>query len=63
MKKFYGLIALLSLVLVIAACGADDASKGDTDKGKDKADKEDKNSAVEIFSWWTGAGEEDGRLG
>lgn len=62
MKKFYGLIVLLSLVLVIAACGADDASKGDTDKGKDKADKKDKNSAVEIFSWWTGAGEEDGLL-
>ncbi len=62
MKKFYGLIVLLSLVLVIAACGADDASKGDTDKGKDKADKKDKTSAVEIFSWWTGAGEEDGLL-
>lgn len=64
MKKLYGFIALLSLVLVLSACSSDtdtgssDTSKGDTDKGGE----EKGNSSVEIFSWWTGAGEEDGLL-
>ena len=53
MRKLYGLFALLALVLVIAACSpGTDKSKGDGDK----------TGSVEIFSWWTGAGEEDGLL-
>lgn len=62
MKKMYRLFGLLILVLVMAACGsdsdsADDQSGKDTDK-----DSDSDSGVVEIFSWWTGAGEEDGLL-
>lgn len=63
MRKLYGFIALLALVLVISACGSDDkpdskeSSKGESEKGG-----KDASGSVEIFSWWTGAGEEDGLL-
>lgn len=62
MKKFYSFLMLLALVLVISACGSD----GDKDsKSGEKSDPEsaDKDGGkVEIFSWWTGAGEEEGLL-
>ena len=64
-KKLYGFIALLSLVLVISACSSgsdtDPDSKDTSKKEPDKA-KESESGSVEIFSWWTGAGEEDGLL-
>jgi len=60
MKKFFGLLVLLSLALVVSACSSD--SKSDTpDKTKDKGG-DSAEAPVEIFSWWTGAGEEDGLL-
>lgn len=67
MKKILSLL-MLSLVLIIAACssgsdsdsssGTDDDSKGTDSGGKDSGSA----GSVEIFSWWTGAGEEDGLL-
>lgn len=60
MKKFFGLFVLLALALVVSACSSD--SKSDTpDKTKDKGG-DSTEAPVEIFSWWTGAGEEDGLL-
>ena len=58
MKKVYGLMALLALMLVVAAC-SNSGEKSDGDK-KDKGGQA--SGQVEIFSWWTGAGEEDGLL-
>lgn len=59
MKKFVGFLVLFSLVLVVAACSDDSSSEsaGDSEKDGDSSSGE-----VEIFSWWTGAGEEDGLL-
>ncbi len=56
MKKFYALFLLLAIALVVSACSSDS-----TDKPKDKGG-ESAEGPVEIFSWWTGAGEEDGLL-
>lgn len=52
-KKLFGLSLFIALVLVISACNSDSSSK---DGGGSASDE------VEIFSWWTGAGEEDGLL-
>ncbi|WP_044749167.1 ABC transporter substrate-binding protein [Bacillus alveayuensis] len=54
MKKKGFLLSLgLTLSLALAGCSSDSASKPEDDAqgGKEK---------LEIFSWWTGAGEEDG---
>ncbi|SFB01779.1 carbohydrate ABC transporter substrate-binding protein, CUT1 family (TC 3.A.1.1.-) [Lentibacillus halodurans] len=60
MKKLYGFFFILSLVLVLAACssGSNDA-EGSSDSDSEGGES---SSTVEIFSWWTGAGEEDGLL-
>ncbi|WP_188456607.1 ABC transporter substrate-binding protein [Virgibacillus oceani] len=59
MKKLYGFILLLVLALVLAACSSDSSGdSGDSDSGE----SESAGKKVEIFSWWTGAGEEDGLL-
>jgi glucose/mannose transport system substrate-binding protein len=56
MKKILGFL-VLALVLIVSACSSDSDSGKKSDKGGEKED-----GAVEIFSWWTGAGEEDGLL-
>lgn len=56
MKKILGFL-VLALVLVISACSPDSDTGNKSEKGEEKTD-----GAVEIFSWWTGAGEEDGLL-
>ncbi|MBO1913564.1 lipoprotein, partial [Microvirga sp. 3-52] len=56
MKKILGFL-VLSLVLVVSACSSGSDSGKKSEKGGENAD-----GAVEIFSWWTGAGEEDGLL-
>lgn len=58
MKKLVGFLILFSLVLVMAACSDDssDTASGDSGGGDGSSNE------VEIFSWWTGAGEEDGLL-
>lgn len=60
MKKMYGVILLLVLAMVVAACSSSDDDGKSADAGSKKGDG-GKNQ-VEIFSWWTGAGEEDGLL-
>ncbi|WP_130860486.1 ABC transporter substrate-binding protein [Gracilibacillus phocaeensis] len=59
-KKSLALLFLFMLLL-LAACGGDDQDTGgkSDDGGDSDGGGED---TVEIFSWWTGAGEEDGLL-
>lgn len=52
MKKRIWLSILLAFSLILSACSSSE-SAGD---GEDKKD----SGKMEIFSWWTGAGEEDG---
>ncbi|OZU88254.1 ABC transporter substrate-binding protein [Virgibacillus indicus] len=60
MKKLYGFLLFAALVLVLAACSSDSSGESDAE---DSGDSEGSASGqVEIFSWWTGAGEEDGLL-
>ncbi|RDW20808.1 ABC transporter substrate-binding protein [Oceanobacillus chungangensis] len=65
-KKIFGLFIFVVLALFIAACSSE--SSGDADGKTDDAGKDnseggsDSKGEVEIFSWWTGAGEEDGLL-
>lgn len=66
LKRFLSLFALMAVMLVLAACG----SNNNADTNKDNASNNANNnsadakdgSTVEIFSWWTGAGEEEGLL-
>lgn len=60
MKRLFGLL-ILSLVLVIAACSSDSSDSKTDSKDPDKSG-DSASGSVEIFSWWTGAGEEDGLL-
>lgn len=62
-KKIYGLFILLALSFLVVACSSDSSSEEDTnaDNNEDKSSGEEKGN-VEIFSWWTGAGEEEGLL-
>ncbi|MCH1626153.1 ABC transporter substrate-binding protein [Fredinandcohnia quinoae] len=49
MKKGFMVFVLFVFVLAMTACSS-----------KTDSDKKDKNAKLDIFSWWTGAGEEDG---
>src|SRR5690625_2670090 len=62
-KKLYGIFILLAFALVMAACSSDSLSdqNDETDKG-DQSESAGEDGNVEIFSWWTGAGEEEGLL-
>lgn len=61
MKKLFSLIFVLLLAIFLGACSSDSTS--DTPSDSDEGTSGEKNGgAVEIFSWWTGAGEEDGLL-
>ncbi|TKC14419.1 ABC transporter substrate-binding protein [Robertmurraya kyonggiensis] len=61
MKKLFSLIFVLFLAIFLGACSSDSAN--DTPSDSDEGTSGEKNGgAVEIFSWWTGAGEEDGLL-
>ncbi|MGX2960977.1 ABC transporter substrate-binding protein [Peribacillus sp. JNUCC 23] len=51
MKKKLILTFLVVFSLILSACSSDTSSTGEKGDGKEKLD---------IFSWWTGAGEEDG---
>ncbi|MTW85274.1 extracellular solute-binding protein [Virgibacillus dakarensis] len=52
----------LALALVLAACSSDSSGKSDGDSESKSGDSDSAGGKVEIFSWWTGAGEEDGLL-
>ncbi|MGY0692029.1 ABC transporter substrate-binding protein [Virgibacillus sp. FSP13] len=62
MKKSYGFLLLFVLALVLAACSSDSSGESDGESDNDGSDGENAGGEVEIFSWWTGAGEEDGLL-
>src|SRR5699024_10621067 len=64
LKKLYGMFAIFVLVLVLAACGSSSESDGGEKDEEEKSDdtSTEKAGTVEIFSWWTGAGEEEGLL-
>src|SRR5690625_2911279 len=63
MRKLFGTIALFSLIFFLAACGGDgnneDNNANDSNNASDASGEE---GVVELFSWWTGAGEEEGLL-
>src|SRR5699024_7034701 len=62
-KKLYSFLLLAALALVVAACGSnsDNADKNDNNASGNDGDSS-ASGEVEIFSWWTGAGEEEGLL-
>ncbi|WP_163538975.1 ABC transporter substrate-binding protein [Gracilibacillus sp. YIM 98692] len=68
-------LLMLVLLFALAACGSDDDTSGETETDNETENTEEENTEnegeeasegsggkVEIFSWWTGAGEEDGLL-
>ncbi|SES72626.1 glucose/mannose transport system substrate-binding protein [Salinibacillus kushneri] len=60
MKKIWVLTVLILTSLIFAACSSDSANSDDGSDSEDSSEGE--GTTVEIFSWWTGAGEEDGLL-
>ncbi|WP_077624740.1 ABC transporter substrate-binding protein [Sediminibacillus massiliensis] len=72
MKKLLGILLLMIMAIVFAACSSDSSSGSDgaeeSDASAGSGDSEEAaesggdGGTVEIFSWWTGAGEEDGLL-
>lgn len=60
MKKGLGLFAFLAFMLVITACSSDTSDDNGGEGDGNASEGSDKD--VEIFSWWTGAGEEEGLL-
>ncbi|WP_096438869.1 ABC transporter substrate-binding protein [Alteribacter populi] len=74
--KKYASFLLLSMLLLLAACGSDDVDSEDVngaDEGESETTEDDGEESsseatgdtegeLEIFSWWTGAGEEAGLL-
>ncbi|QHS23317.1 carbohydrate ABC transporter substrate-binding protein [Virgibacillus sp. MSP4-1] len=60
LKKIWVLAVLMMTALIFAACSSDDAAS--SDEGSDSGEGGEEGTTVEIFSWWTGAGEEDGLL-
>ncbi|UOQ50309.1 ABC transporter substrate-binding protein [Gracilibacillus caseinilyticus] len=72
LKKSLALLALLCLTFALVACGGNEDASNDASDTTDDSTSEDTSSdseeasgdggKVEIFSWWTGAGEEDGLL-
>lgn len=59
MRKYSGIFIMFALMLIMSACSDDSDSSSDSN-GNSNSDKE--AGEVEIFSWWTGAGEEEGLL-
>ncbi|CQR45943.1 putative sugar-binding periplasmic protein precursor [Paraliobacillus sp. PM-2] len=59
MKKLFSLFLLVLSALIFVGCSSDSSSDGEGDGANDAGED---NKKVEIFSWWTGAGEEDGLL-
>ncbi|MFC0559152.1 ABC transporter substrate-binding protein [Halalkalibacter alkalisediminis] len=56
--------ALALSLLTVTACGADESTSEPTkeQEGEQTPQASSDGEVVEIFSWWTGAGEEDGLL-
>lgn len=65
LKKSVGLVGSSLLLFGLAACGGggSDSGSGSENEGSSGGSGEGGSDAeVEIFSWWTGAGEEDGLM-
>jgi glucose/mannose transport system substrate-binding protein len=64
MKKKWLVASALALSLfTVTACGSDESSSETSpEQGGDATEPSAEQEVVEIFSWWTGAGEEDGLL-
>ncbi|WP_059104379.1 ABC transporter substrate-binding protein [Shouchella shacheensis] len=60
LKKQTMWVSVLAATLALTACNAGDEETGGSNSGDEEASGE--SGEVEIFSWWTGAGEEDGLL-
>lgn len=60
-KKLFGLFTFAVLALFTTACSSDSSGEADGE-AKETSGGGDSTREVEIFSWWTGAGEEDGLL-
>ncbi len=59
-KLFY--LLFVALVLLLAACNSDSDTSGEAEGDSSGDGGGESAGKVEIFSWWTGAGEEDGLL-
>lgn len=57
MKKRLGLILMMILALVLSACGSNAQTGQESESNSGGSGEKGK---LDIFSWWTGAGEEDG---
>ncbi|MUV37283.1 putative ABC transporter extracellular-binding protein [Lentibacillus sp. JNUCC-1] len=64
MKKLFGLLVFVALAAFVVACGSNnsDETSGNGGNSGDSGDNGGATGEVEIFSWWTGAGEEEGLL-
>lgn len=56
MKRSLILALFFVFSLIVSACGSDSSSG----EKKESSSSNDKQATLDIFSWWTGAGEEDG---
>ncbi|WP_332634053.1 ABC transporter substrate-binding protein [Halalkalibacter flavus] len=62
-KKWLAASALALSLFTVTACGSDESSsETSSEQGGDATEPSAEQEVVEIFSWWTGAGEEDGLL-
>lgn len=61
MRKMYRVIMFSVFILVLAACSSDTSGDNGSNENGDETGAGGEGT-VEIFSWWTGAGEEEGLL-
>lgn len=71
LKRSLSLLFMMVVISLLVACGSDSESSNDAADENASNEETDNNSestgsgeggTLEIFSWWTGAGEEDGLL-
>src|SRR5699024_11117790 len=63
MKKFYGLLTIfIAFAMLLAACGNNSSNNANNQANNNNDGNGDGDEDIEIFSWWTGAGEEEGLL-
>lgn len=60
MKKTFLLSLFLVFSLIVSACSSGGSSDEASSEGGSKEGGGDTSAPLDIFSWWTGAGEEDG---
>lgn len=60
MKKSFLLALFLVFSLIVSACSSNSSTDEKSDDSKKADGGSDEQATLDIFSWWTGAGEEDG---